>query len=137
MYDKMLIQALIQLNYAVEHLKTERKPVPPMPRPHIVHICEGVTWPDIEQGTRWNMIKTCDKVIYFSRASNLNAAEKILNNCGHQPRKILRALRRIQAATTWCYARAEGRKRQSEEILRQQASAVEALESEAAMQALS
>lgn len=46
------------------------------------------------------------------------------------PRDILRALRRIQAATAWCRARREGQRRAMEEVERQQAQAVEALEAE-------
>ena len=63
-------------------------------------------------------------------------SDSLLAVCGHQPRKVLRCLRRIQAATAWCYARAEGRKRAAEEILRQQQGAADTLKAEAAMQAL-
>jgi hypothetical protein len=40
------------------------------------------------------------------------------------------------AAAAWCRARAEGRRRMAQEILRQQARALETIENERAMQAL-
>ena len=67
---------------------------------------------------------------------SLTIVQRIIDRSGAHPRRLLRALRRIEAATAWCYARAEGRKRMAEEILRQQAKARETLEAEAAIRAL-
>lgn len=63
-------------------------------------------------------------------------AELICYACKWQPRLILRAVRRIEAATRWCEARAAGRKRAAEEILRQQAEAEEKLAAMAAIDAM-
>jgi hypothetical protein len=63
-------------------------------------------------------------------------ARRIGNACGWQPRKVLRALRRLQAIAAWCRARRAGLERAAQEILRQQARAMEQLEAEAAMAAL-
>ena len=143
-YNKLLESALAALNRAVDQLKQNTVPSTAMPRPRVFHITRNVVWPQVRDtgtGPYW-------KVLYFEFEENRKgrsieyeymrreAAELIARSCGYQPRKILAALRRLQAATAWCYARAEGRKRQAEEILRQQASALEVLEAEAALQAL-
>ncbi len=71
---------------------------------------------------------------YYLSMSTVGHA--ILQLTGCQPRLVLRAIRRIQAATAWCKTRTESRKRAAQEILRQQQGALSALEAEAAMQAL-
>jgi hypothetical protein len=60
-------------------------------------------------------------------------AEALGNRVGWQPRLVLRAVRRLQAAAAWCRARAAGRQRAAQEIIRQQSKAVEALEAEAVL----
>jgi hypothetical protein len=65
-----------------------------------------------------------------------DSAEQILKLLGYQPRNVLRALRRIQAATAWCQARAQGRRRAAREILHQQRAAAAILEAEVAIRAL-
>lgn len=52
------------------------------------------------------------------------------------PRRVLRCLRRIQAATAWCRARQAGQQRAAAEIARQQAPWVDQLAAEAAGRAL-
>lgn len=143
-YNKLLESALTALNRAVDQLKQSTVPRTAMPRPRVFHITRNVVWPQVHDtgtgtGPYW-------KGLYFEESgkgrsieweyTRREAAEMIARSCGYQPRKILAALRRLQAATAWCYARAEGRKRQAEEILRQQKSALEVLEAEAALQAL-
>lgn len=142
-YNKLLESALAALNRAVDQLKQNTVPSTAMPRPRVFRITRNVVWPQVHDtgtaGPYW-------KVLYFEESGKSRSieyeyvrrevAEMIARSCGYQPRKILAALRRLQAATAWCYARAEGRKRQAEEILRQQASALEVLEAEAALQAL-
>jgi len=144
-YNKLLESAITALNRAVDQLKQSTVPRTAMPRPRVFHITRNVVWPQVHDtgttgtGPYW-------KGLYFEESGKSRSieyeyvrrevAEMIARSCGYQPRKILAALRRLQAATAWCYARAEGRKRQAEEILRQQASALEILEAEAALQAL-
>ena len=139
-YNKLLESAITALDRAVDQLKQNTVPSTAMPRPRVFRITRNVVWPQVgDTGTYW-------KVIYFEASNggrsieyeykHQETAKMIARSCGYQPRKILAALRRLQAATAWCYARAEGRKRQAEEILRQQASALETLEAEAALLAL-
>lgn len=141
-YNKLLESAIAALDRAVNQLKQSTVPRTAMPRPRVFHITRNVVWPQVrDTGTEpyW-------KILYFEESRkgrsieweymHREAAEMIARSCGYQPRKILAALRRLQAAAAWCYARAEGRKRAAEEILRQQASALEILEAEAALQAL-
>ena len=143
-YNKLLESAIAALDRAVNQLKQSTVPRTAMPRPRVFRITRNVVWPQVRDtgtGPYW-------KVLYFEFEESRKgrsieyeymrreAAEMIARSCSYQPRKILAALRRLQAATAWCYARAEGRKRAAEEILRQQASALEILEAEAALQAL-
>jgi len=53
--------------------------------------------------------------------------EKICKMCKYQPAKILKVIRRIEAAVEWCKRRTKGRKRTAEEILRQQKKAVDVI----------
>jgi len=134
-YSKLIESAIVALNRAVDQLKQNTVPGTAMPRPRVFHITRNVVWPNNDPG--WKTIRFEES----GRSRWLNycpadLAAMIVKSCGYQPRKILAALRRLQAATAWCYARAEGRKRAAEEILRQQKSALEVLEAEAALQAL-
>lgn len=136
-WESLLETALRELGSAVKVMVRPTFPATSEPRPRIFRFTDGLLWPYVAKGeVSWNKFHRPDECYVYSIEGEFSAV-KIINECGGQPRKVLRALRRIQAATAWCYARAEGRKRQAEEILRQQASAVEALEAEAVMQALS
>ncbi len=135
---KLIAHALQELGRASDRLCKGTAPNTPMPRPKVFRFGR-FAWPNVSApDTRWWGI--CDtasiETLSLSSYNSDLASEKIMIDCGRQPRKILRALRRIQAATAWCEARTEGRKRQAEEILRQQAAAVEALDAEAALLAL-
>ncbi|HOL18559.1 MAG TPA: hypothetical protein PLY40_09785 [Bacillota bacterium] len=142
-YNKLLESAITALNRAVDQLKQSTVPRTAMPRPRVFRITRNVVWPQVHDTGTGPLLW---KVLFFEESGKSRSieyeyvrrevAEMIARSCGYQPRKILAALRRLQAATAWCYARAEGRKRQAEEILRQQASALEILEAEAALQAL-
>jgi len=143
-YENLLTTALKELSAAVKKMTAETVPATPMPRPKVFIICGKYCWPHIinEMDINWLYV-TFNKT--FSLTPDFwchiadhprRIAHTILLEEDYQPRFILRALRRLQAATAWCEARAEGRKRQAKEILRQQKKAVEALEAEAAMLAL-
>jgi len=137
-YEKILSAALDDLEAAAKKLTAATTPQTPLPRPReFIFISRGkekkVVWPAFDGGKYWlNHITHPGAILGYST----HARAYILSLAQYQPRLILRALRRIQAATAWCEARAEGRRRQAEEILRQQQKAVEALEAEAAMLAL-
>ena len=126
-YGVLVTAALEDLNSAAEKMVAQTTPATPMPRPRIFIICETVSWPFLRSDS-----SPYEEATHFRD----RIASKIVVGCKKQPRLILRAIRRIQAATAWCKARTEGRRRQAEEILRQQSAAVEALEAEAAMLAL-
>ncbi len=138
-YQKILISALEELNHAADLLMKHTAPITPLPQHRIFKIYAGITYPNLDPNglPLYKEIRpTRDKYATNLGYYSVRIADEILAVCKHQPRLILRALRRIQAATAWCEARAEGRKRMAEEILRQQANAVEALNAEAAMLAL-
>lgn len=136
-YKNILREALQQLGRAAERLEKNSVPNVPLPRPRKFSFAAEVQWPYINKDNRVVFTEAYHLYNYSILNYGVNyIADGILAGCGGQPRLILRALRRIQAATAWCEARAEGRQRAAEEILRQQAKAVEALEAEAAMLAL-
>jgi hypothetical protein len=136
-YAALLMAALRELDQAVTELCRETMPHTPLPRPHIFELWPGVSWPAIEEGRpRYDYLSERRSERRYTRYVEYYPPEEIIKMCGGQPRQILRVLRKIQAAAAWCRARAEGRRRMAEEILRQQRRAVEVLEAESALQAL-
>lgn len=135
-YRKLLAPAVYELYRAVEEMHENTFPRTSIPRPRSFEFAPGLFWPPVYDGrVDYRYINTAGCGV--CRLSNDSAiAREIVNACGGRPRKILRALRRIQAATAWCRARTEGRKRMAEEILRQQAKAVTVSEAEAVMVSL-
>lgn len=141
----VLSDALKDLERAVKELQQPTVPSTPMPRPKFFHITDLVVWPYFQKSKVSNstfLYYTYVTVYgkgggeYRRDLTSDDLPEKILSDCEYQPAKVLRALRRIQAATEWCRRRVDGRRRAAEEILRQQQKAVEDLEAEAAMTAL-
>jgi hypothetical protein len=138
--EKVLAEALQGLDEAQKKMQ-KTKPQIALPRPRKFVFCKDVEWPyqDTHDGVLFSVMRI-ERGDGFSKKKDISPYElrayKIIEKCKCQPRLVLRALRRIQAATAWCEARTEGRKRHAEEILRQQAKAIETLEAEAAMLAL-
>jgi hypothetical protein len=133
-YVPIISAALADLEAAANKMKQNTSPVTPLPRVRRFEIVAGkITWPNQDE---LRSMFALGKTTFLGDWNRKYVIKNIIEACGGQPRLILRALRRIQAATAWCEARAEGRQRAAEEILRQQARAVEALEVEAAMLAL-
>jgi len=139
-YRRLVEAALQELWGGINKLMEPTACAVPMPRPRVFSFAPTIIWPEQKRdGVVWKKAKQEEEVYSYSLNFNSDIdrlSKVIINKCGGQPRLILRALRRIQAATAWCYARAEGRRCMAEEILRQQARAVEALEAEAALAAL-
>lgn len=141
--EKTISAALKELFSAAKNMQQEIRPSVPMPRPRKFEICRSISadvvveWPNIyDRFTNWLgvSIKKGDiRNVYWDPQT---LAVRIVRYCNYQPRKILRALYRIQAATAWCEARLEGRKRAAEEILRQQQASLETLEAEAVLLAI-
>lgn len=134
------LKRLIEAQKAMRTLEIEDPEVSivPIPRPRIFDIAPGVRWPkiDINGDVLWSYIVLdhIDSLVleYYSDI----VASRIFMACKYQPRLILRAIHRIHAAIAWCEARAEGRRRAVQELLRQQGRAVERLETLAAMNIL-
>lgn len=136
--EKLLASALKDLKVAVNKMTSDTIPSTPLPRPRGFLIVKDWYFPRYEPNyIYWGQLGRGWPIKYRNHLYvDEDAAQNIIRACEGRPRLILRALRRIQAATAWCEARAEGRRRQAEEILRQQAKAVETLDAEAAMLAL-
>ncbi len=142
MYSDLVFAALKKLYSAVKELTKDTTPITPMPRPRVFFLAEGITWPLVRnQKIMWTDTRVTKRASLGADPLHASlmfvaTADFVLDACGHQPRLIHRALRRIQAATAWCEARTEGRRRQAAEILRQQARAVYALDAEVALEVL-
>ncbi len=133
-WNDVIANALGQLCHAIFELENATRLSVPMPRIRKFHLGDGIYWPcGVDSFSLWKIGKEYSGNFYFSLSGrDARIARSIVEKLT-QPTKILRALRCIQAATAWCLARAEGRKRQEEEILRQQAKAIEALQAEKAL----
>ncbi len=131
----LLTDAIRQLGQAAEQaFDWPTTPQTPRPRLRQFHIVPGlVIWPYPDQ--KWSRISVARDTRSIMDSPR-DSAEQILKLLGYQPRKVLRALRRIQAATAWCQARAQGRRRAAREILHQQRAAAAILEAEVAIRAL-
>ena len=134
----LLVSALEGLFRAVEDLLAPTVPETPLPRPRTFEIAPGVVWP-AKDGWDYVSVFRSDRYLSYLleyRSTREDIARVIIAATGAQPRGLLRALRRIEAATAWCRARRAGRERMAQEILRQQARAVEKLEAEIVWRAL-
>lgn len=116
-------ELLNELEHAVGELKTQWWPQAPMPRPRIFRFADRVTWPYTRKG----------RIIWFSLKEKNNevtlheAASAILLHL-RSPRDVIKCIQTIRSAIKWCRKRAEGRRRHSEEIYRQQIKIVGELE---------
>ena len=134
-YEKLIGAALEELSEAAGKMKIKTLPETSLPRPRFFKIGRRVIWP-LDEGER--------EPAWYSASAGLDRyslaarglSSHICNQAGYQPRKIYQALAQIRAAIAWCVARAEGRKRAAEEILRQQQRFADALDAEAALAAL-
>lgn len=145
-----LIMALADLEHGRRALASQTTPHTPLPRSRLLLLAgvakesqekEKSFWFDGGSSIEWRCVLVRrDKHDLFwgieQPEQRAEMAAAIADVCGWQPRRMLRALRRIQAATAWCQARAAGRQRAAAEILRQQAGAAAMIEAEAALVAL-
>lgn len=77
-----------------------------------------------------------DSIVWRDNRS-ADIVTQICEICRWQPRRILRAVRQIEAATAWCTARVAGLQREHEHMLAQQAHAVRVLETLHGLQEIS
>ncbi len=121
---ELVAAALEELRKAAESIG-DLSPGVPMPRVRVFEFAPGLVWPGEtpQEGHYWYLYSRLgDRKVLGSGGFKVWAddlTEMILKRAGGQPRKVLRALRRIQAATEWCRRRAEGRRRAAQEVLRQ------------------
>ncbi len=132
---ELISSALGELRKAAESMTEELSPHVPLPRVRTFEFAPGIVWPGESPGEGNQGWYKYARVNGY-QVSLGDVAEKITKKTGGQPRKVLRALRRIEAATEWCRRRAEGRRRAAQEILRQQSRAVAALEAEEVIRGL-
>lgn len=134
---RLLQAALVQLLDAARRLENlETDPKVPRPRPRTFYFGAGWRWPSRKHGVAWDTAERWDGGHVGGILGLYWLAPSLWNDLGGQPRRVLRALRRIQAATAWCEARMEGMRQAAAEIVRQQQAAEDALQAEAALQAL-
>jgi hypothetical protein len=149
---KLIGAALLQLNEAVGEMLRATTPATPLPRPRVFVLGghpksqKAVVWPVVDNSTvdfSAARILLPNECMRSRRIQQINRkigspvlTDAIMETCGGQPKLLLRALRRIQAAAAWCRARAAGRERAAKEILRQQAHIAAALQAEAVVTTL-
>jgi len=128
---KIIEHALKELRRAIEELNEPTFPLTPLPRFRVFEIAPGIKWTGNSYLELERENRAWPNRLYLTWSTRVS--EVIVEQCKSQPRLVLRALRRIQAATAWCKRRRGGRLRMAEEILRQQESAVRALKAEATL----
>jgi len=130
--SKKEIQELVkkkieELHEAINKLQEQTIPYTSLPHPRTFKLLNEnvkIVWPG--QPKDWYGVKVGEHIFRLGLENN-HIANMICEACKYQPAKILRVIRRIDAATEWCKRRTEGRKRAVEEILKQQKKAVDAL----------
>lgn len=156
-FDRLKLVKLLELPIknllrAADAMLENTFPFTPLPRPREFIFFQvtnklRVAWPCLHkpQG-RYRLLYSYRNFEYFSvtlpyhrawGAHPESIARAIVFANGSQPKDVFRALRIIQVAIAWCKARKAGRERHAQEILRQQAFALETINLELAMVALS
>jgi len=127
-------EKLIELRKAIDELLEETIPHTPLPHSKTFKLLdEGtdrqIVWPAYPD--RWDEIQVCyfDKysTFYLGYTDYDYKAKLICKLCNYDSQKVLKLIRRLEAAIEWCKKRTEGRKRAAEEILKQQKKAVDTL----------
>lgn len=136
---ELLENALRSLSAAELALWKDTTPSTPMVRFRKYNwIDKEVIWPGVDATYRVRAHHVAIKgmsIGYGSFQAKI-LAQMLVNECKAQPRKILKVFYKIASTERWCLARAEGRKRAAQEILRQQDRAVRTLETLEALRVL-
>ncbi len=145
--EQYLRDALVELAEGIEQMLAETNPHTPLPRPRVFKIQRRFLWPRIDGRVNWWVMVgrggwpwyEVDPRYFHREASNPaeGLVKALLQASGCQPARVIQAAAQIRAAAEWCRKRAEGRRRHAEEILRQQRRAVEKIETDRALKALS
>lgn len=136
--------ALFDLHRAITGMLCQTIPVTAPPRPRVFWLTPTIRWPTVLDKPVDGRTVMWLSVIVERRLSRhmflLSSLHQIMSclieETSGQPARILRVLRRIQAATAWCQARREGRERAARMMLHEQRRAVELLQAEQVGQAL-
>lgn len=156
-FDRLKLVKLLELPInklldAANAMVADTFPLTPLPRPREFIFFEAangarVAWPCLRRHrAQHSLVHAYRSFEYFSTVPPYHRAwgthpesiaRAIVFVNGSQPKDVLRALRMMQAAIAWCKARKKGRERHAQEILRQQAFALEAINLESIMVALS
>ena len=120
---------LNELRQAICELQKRTVPYTPLPRPKIFKLLDDadaqIIWPSNLDNLYTIKIKNSEYSFQFNITIYL--IEKVCIACKYQPTKVLKFVRRIDAAIEWCKRRTEGRKRAAEEIWKQQKKAVDVI----------
>jgi len=121
---ELIESKLLELRLAIRELQCQTIPHTPLPFFRSFKLLdERLIWP-----ARFDDL--CSMKINNKNSPLLitsSLVKDICEVCEYKPSKILKVIRRLEAAAEWCRKRAEGRKRAAEEILRQQKKAVDEL----------
>ena len=110
-------------------------------RPRYFEFAPGIIWPLREPLACGGYDVNMNAVHIISEDSTSWAylhdlPHDVIVRCNYQPRCIVRAMRRIDAAIRWCEKRIKGLNRHYQQILEQQKDAVKKIEAEFVMQKL-
>jgi len=134
---RLIQAALCELKEAAQKMVEDTVPATPLPRPRRFVFVRGVEYPYINKKgePNWESVKVGGNEGYLpgSISYYCNVTHDIAARTQFKPRNVLRAIRRIQAATEWCKARHKGRLRAAKEVVKQQKKAYEILEAELAI----
>lgn len=141
MYEDLLLDACLELKEAVDEMLSPTSPETALPSLKSFCLLKGKT-----DGVFWPLLTNLGETVFrrvSSKKENTKTGypnkdweesigsskvpERILILAEGQPKRILFAIRQLEAATVWCKKRMEGRQLDSREILRQQNKAVKDL----------
>ncbi len=118
----LLNKEVARLEQAISDMLNPTFPQTPLPRPRFFAITPTIIWPFQEKnGTKilWASVAHTDG----GRRESVDLPSPqfwdIMWEYCTSPTRGLRVLMRLQAARAWCQARAEGRRRAAQEVLRQ------------------
>jgi len=137
-YAELLGDALRDLRNAADRMLRAHDATPPvaLPRPRQFVLAGPVQWPAGIRGERGYRHVESDSYTWLMGDDLQRLQEALQRACRGQPRRILHAIRQLQAASRWCDARVAGMERERAEIIRQQSRAAETLEAMASMAAV-
>ncbi len=127
----LINKEVASLEQAIGDMLADTFPQTSPPRPRFFAITPTIIWPfrgkkstDIE----WKSVAyTADGCKESIGLTSYIFRDIILEYCT-SPTRGLRVLMQLQAARAWCQARAEGRRRAAQEVLRQQRASIEKLQ---------